>query len=224
MMSSTRMIISAASVPDSRICCLTRKHSVMPRISMSPVEPVMMSIPILLVTAPSAWCALSWDTISLESSPALSQMMVGIMRSALAKHSMARLRLPGVLAASSSTARLMIISGQPPPYTMRESLTVLVSTHRASCSERSASHSTWLEAPRSTMVHASPLATPLNLISLSSPIMISCTSSHVPSTLPVGSSKVEQISPPVTSARRSTPSKSACSMDATPWLDSSCSG
>ncbi len=31
---------------------------------------------------------------------------------------------PGVLAASSSTALAILISGQPPPYTTRESATV----------------------------------------------------------------------------------------------------
>mmetsp|Transcript_10549 Transcript_10549/g.48495 ORF Transcript_10549/g.48495 Transcript_10549/m.48495 type:complete len:223 (+) Transcript_10549:174-842(+) len=222
MMSSTRMIISAASVPESRICCLTLKHSVMPHCSMSPVSPVRMSTPILW--SPRPWLARSWLTISLESRPAFSQMIVGIILSALAKPSMASERLPGVFAASSSTALDMIISGHPPPYTTRLSFTVDTSTQSASWRDRSASPSTCDDAPRSTMVHASPFATPLNLMSLSSPIMISSIKSQVPRTLPSGSSKVEQISPPVTSASRSTPSKSACSMDATPLSLSTCSG
>ena len=158
MMSSTRMIISAASVPESKICRFTRKHSVTPRVAMSPVSPVSTSTPI--VVFPSACAARRRLTISLESSPAFSQMIVGIWRSAFANPSIAIERFPGVLAASSSTALAMTISGAPPPLTTRLSRTVLVRTHRASCRERSASPRTWLEAPRRTIVHASPLATP----------------------------------------------------------------
>jgi len=44
--------------------------------------------------------------------------------------------------------------------------------------ERSASSKIWLVAPRKTMVQASPAATPSNLISLSSPIMISSITSQ----------------------------------------------
>mmetsp|Transcript_2277 Transcript_2277/g.8764 ORF Transcript_2277/g.8764 Transcript_2277/m.8764 type:complete len:235 (+) Transcript_2277:1530-2234(+) len=222
MISSTRTIISAASVPDNKICCFTRKHSVTPLSSMSPTNPVRMSIPALVSPLPCD--ALSCEIISEESRPAFSQIIVGMARNAFANPSMASARFPGVRLASSSTALLMIISGHPPPYTIRLSLTVAVNTQSASCSDRSASPSTCEDAPRNTIVHASPFATPLNLISLSSPIMISSTKSHVPNTLPAGSSKVEQISPPVTSARRSTPSKSACSMDVTPLLINTCSG
>mmetsp|Transcript_13009 Transcript_13009/g.55492 ORF Transcript_13009/g.55492 Transcript_13009/m.55492 type:complete len:223 (+) Transcript_13009:203-871(+) len=222
MMSSTRMIISAASVPESRICCLTRKHSVTPHTAMSPTCPVRISTP--AVVSPRPWLARSCETISDESNPAFSQMMVGIALSALAKPSMASERFPGVFEASSSTALLITISGHPPPSTTRESFTVLTNTHSASCKDRSASPSTCDDAPLKTIVHASPLATPLNLMSLSSPIMISSTRSHVPRTFPDASSNVEQISPPVTSARRSTPSKSACSMDVTPLFINTCSG
>ena len=49
-------------------------------------------------------------------------------------------------------------SGQPPPHTTRESRTAAASTHRASCRDRSASSSKWLDAPRSTMVAAAPRA------------------------------------------------------------------
>ena len=85
------------------------------------------------------------------------------------------------------------------------------STHSASCSERSASSSRCEEAPRSTIVHASPHATPEKCTSRSSPIMISSTSLHSPSLTSPGLSKVETISPPSTSASRSMPTKSACS-------------
>ena len=48
----------------------------------------------------------------------------------------------------------------PPPYTTLVSFTVCWSTHRASWSERSASSRICWVAPRTTMVHASPSATP----------------------------------------------------------------
>jgi hypothetical protein len=50
----------------------------------------------------------------------------------------------------------------PPPYTVRVSLMVCDSTHRASCSDRSASSKICCVAPRSMIVHASPRATPLH--------------------------------------------------------------
>ena len=46
--------------------------------------------------------------------------------------------------------------------------------------------------------------------------MISSMSLHSPNVDRSGRSKVEAISPPVTAARRSIPSKSACSIDTTP--------
>ena len=51
---------------------------------------------------------------------------------------------------------------------------------------------------------------------LSAPTMISSMSLHSPSVERSGLSKVEAISPPVTAARRSIPSKSACSIETTP--------
>ena len=65
---------------------------------------------------------------------------------------------------------------------------------------------------------------PENLIILSSPIMISSMRSQCPSLTRSGRSKVEQISPPRTSASLSTPSKSACSIAMTPASANSCSG
>lgn len=50
----------------------------------------------------------------------------------------------------------------------------------------------------------------------SSPIIISSISLQLPSLTSLGLSKVDTISPPSTSARRSMPSKSACSMAITP--------
>mmetsp|Transcript_6658 Transcript_6658/g.27146 ORF Transcript_6658/g.27146 Transcript_6658/m.27146 type:complete len:219 (+) Transcript_6658:93-749(+) len=208
------MIISAASVALSKTCCLTLKDSKMPRCFISPTAPSMTSTPALEpgVACAARSCAMS----SAESRPALSAMVVGMPRSARAKASMASAFLPGVRAASSSTALAMQISGAPPPHTTLVSCTVCCSTHSASCMERSASSSTCIEAPRMTMVHASPSLTPPKRISLSSPIMISSISSHSPSLTSSGWSKVEVISPPVTSASRSMPSKSACSIDMMP--------
>jgi hypothetical protein len=47
---------------------------------------------------------------------------------------------------------------------VRLQLTVSLSTQSASCSDLSASSRMWLLAPRSTMVHASPSATPAHNI------------------------------------------------------------
>lgn len=69
--------------------------------------------------------------------------------------------------------------------------------------------------------HTPPL--PLNGIDFS-PIMTSSIRSHCPSFTFPGLSKVETISPPVTRAKRSTPSKSACSMAMIPASANSCSG
>ena len=89
-------------------------------------------------------------------------------------------------------------SGQPPPHTTRESRTAAASTHRASCRDRSASSSKWLDAPRSTMVAAAPRAQPLKWTRRSSPTMISETESAVPRTAVDGSSNVDAMSAPVT--------------------------
>ena len=78
----------------------------------------------------------------------------------------------------------MRISGHPPPYTTRASFTVSLSTHSASCSERSASSKMCVLAPRSTMVHASPSATREKWMSRSSPIITSSMSPQVPSFTP----------------------------------------
>mmetsp|Transcript_6020 Transcript_6020/g.20585 ORF Transcript_6020/g.20585 Transcript_6020/m.20585 type:complete len:288 (-) Transcript_6020:1009-1872(-) len=222
MMSSTRRIISAASVAERSTCCFTRKHSLIPSAFMSPTAPVMTSTPARLVG--SACAARKLLTRSALSRPALSEMMVGIWRRARAYASMARDFLPGVEEAASSMTLLICISGYPPPYTTRLSLTVLCSTQRASCSERSASSSRWVEAPRSTMVQASPFSTPEKWMSLSSPIMISSISLHVPSLTSSGRSNVLVMSPPRTRERRSMPSKSACSIAMTPASVKSCSG
>lgn len=53
-------------------------------------------------------------------------------------------------------------------------------------------------------------------LTLSSPIIISSMVSHRPNLTKLGLSKVLAISPPLTSANRSTPSKSACSMHMMP--------
>ena len=56
-------------------------------------------------------------------------------------------------------------------------------------------------APRSTMVHASPSATPEKWTSLSSPIMISSITLHRPSFTASGVSNVDAISPPAPARR-----------------------
>ena len=82
----------------------------MPSSATSPASPRTTSMPMRDVgSAPCA--ALRLATISLLSSPALSQMVAGSALSALAKAYMARDFLPGVLLASSSTALAMRISG-----------------------------------------------------------------------------------------------------------------
>ena len=134
---------------------------------------------------PGPWRASQAADQLLRVRPALSAMMVGSCRSARANalytaldtssnnntteannktvtHSTASCFLPSVRAASSSTDFAMSASEQPPPYTMRVSVaTVCDSTHRASCSERSASSSTCSPGPRSTTVQAAAFGTPL---------------------------------------------------------------
>ena len=107
------------------------------------------------------------------------------------------------------------------------------------------------EAPRRMIEQAVPDLQPEKRMSLSSPTMISSISLHSPSVTSSGLSKVDAISPlsshafthsfihspyhiasqrvdvpayPVTAARRSMPSKSACSMDTTPASVKICSG
>ena len=67
-------------------------------------------------------------------------------------------------------------------------------------------------APLNTIVQARPISTPEKWINLSSQIIISSISLQCPSLTDSGLSKVDAISPPVTKARRSIPSKSACSI------------
>ena len=62
---------------------------------------------------PSAWAARSSATSCWLSKPALSAMMVGSWRSALAKACMAAASLPAVLRARFSTAVAISISEQP---------------------------------------------------------------------------------------------------------------
>mmetsp|Transcript_9878 Transcript_9878/g.17200 ORF Transcript_9878/g.17200 Transcript_9878/m.17200 type:complete len:238 (+) Transcript_9878:788-1501(+) len=222
MMSSTRRIISAASVAEMRTCSLTLNDSVMPSSTMSPRHPRCMSSPAVVLWF--ACAARSWVTSSEASKPPLSAMMVGSCRRARAYASMASAFFPAVSWASWSTAWAHSISLAPPPYTIRVSFTAVSSTHRASCRLRSASSRTCWLAPRSTIVHASPAATPEKRMSLSSPMMTSSMSLQCPSFVFPGSSNVEAISAPRTAARRSMPSKSACSMAMTPWSAKYCSG
>mmetsp|Transcript_17 Transcript_17/g.59 ORF Transcript_17/g.59 Transcript_17/m.59 type:complete len:223 (+) Transcript_17:184-852(+) len=222
MISSTLTIISAASVADKSTCCFTLKLSVIPNSVISPTCPFKTFTPMFV--SPSACLALNCETISPESKPALSQIIDGMHLNALAKHSIASERFPGVFSASCSTALDMIISAHPPPQITRESLTAVFNTHNASCRERSASAKICVDAPLKTIVHASPFATPENLIKRSSPIIISSIKSHSPNFADSGVSNVLKISPPVTKANRSTPSKSACSIAATPASAKICSG
>mmetsp|Transcript_17157 Transcript_17157/g.52779 ORF Transcript_17157/g.52779 Transcript_17157/m.52779 type:complete len:222 (-) Transcript_17157:1071-1736(-) len=221
-MSSTRRIISAASAAETRTWSLDLKDSRTPSSVMSATSPFDMSRP--AVARPAACAARRRVTSSHASKPPLSAMIAGSVRSARAKASIAMAFLPGVLATSASIARAMRTSQQPPPGIVRVSRTVRDSTQSASWSDRSASSRTCVDAPRSTTVHASPDAQPLKRMSLSSPIMISSMRSQVPSVARSGRSNVEQMSAPNTAARRSTPSKSACSMAMTPHFAKISSG
>jgi len=80
--------------------------------------------------------------------------------------------------------------------------------------------------PLKTIVHASFLLQPENLITLSSPIKISSIESHVPrtSSLLSGLSKVDTISAPRAAEILYIPSKSACSITMIPFSTSNCSG
>mmetsp|Transcript_10039 Transcript_10039/g.25055 ORF Transcript_10039/g.25055 Transcript_10039/m.25055 type:complete len:270 (-) Transcript_10039:903-1712(-) len=222
-MSSTRRIISAASDADSKTWDLTLNDSSTLSCEMSPMHPLFMSRP--AVESPLLWRARSCATSSSASSPPFWAMMVGIIRSARANASMATDCLPGVVAASWSTALAITISDTPAPSTTRFSFaTAWEITHSASCRERSASSRPCLVEPRRMIVQASPLGTPENLIIRSSPIMNSEMSLHVPSCTFSGWSNVETISAPSTRDSRSMPSKSACSMAMIPFSVKNCSG
>mmetsp|Transcript_14826 Transcript_14826/g.39379 ORF Transcript_14826/g.39379 Transcript_14826/m.39379 type:complete len:223 (-) Transcript_14826:657-1325(-) len=222
MMSSTRMIISAASAAEQSCDILLLNDSMMPSSAMSAVPPTLNDRPV--VCSPRACAARRLPTISCESKPALSARMHGICINALAKASMATLSLPSTFFISSMMWVAMAISMAPPPWTTRVSVMVWNRTASASWRERSASSRMWLDAPRSTIVHASPSWQPENLITLSSPIMISSILLQNPSLVSSGLSKVEAMSAPSTAAMRSVPSKSECSMAITPASLKSWSG
>eukprot|EP00977_Amphora_coffeiformis_P027992 scaffold34678_cov248-Amphora_coffeaeformis.AAC.6 len=107
--------------------------------------------------------------------------MVGNCRRARANALMAKAFFPGVSVAALSMAAAMATSVQPPPYTVRGSLTVDVKMANASCKDRSASSNTCVEAPRKTIEQASPDLQPEKRNTLSSPINISSIKSHSPS-------------------------------------------
>mmetsp|Transcript_115709 Transcript_115709/g.248616 ORF Transcript_115709/g.248616 Transcript_115709/m.248616 type:complete len:225 (+) Transcript_115709:172-846(+) len=222
MISSTLKIISAASAALTNTCNLLLYASRTPSSHMFPISPIFMFSPAEL--SPAACAARNWVMSSEESYPALSAIMVGSWRRALAKASMARAALPDTVGTCSSMALAIAISMQPPPQMTLVSLIVSVSTQRASCSERSASSSKCEEAPRRMMVQAEPPLQPEKRMRLSSPTVISSMSSHSPRRTNSGLSKVDAISPPVTAARRSMPSKSACSILTTPASVNICSG
>lgn len=104
--------------------------------------------------------------------------------------------------------------------------TVWTRTQRASWRDLSASSKIcWLE-PLRTIVQASFLLQPENLITLSSPIRISSIESQVPkiSSLRSGLSKVERIYAPKAAEILYIPSKSACYITKIPLSTKSCSG
>mmetsp|Transcript_13390 Transcript_13390/g.29045 ORF Transcript_13390/g.29045 Transcript_13390/m.29045 type:complete len:226 (+) Transcript_13390:111-788(+) len=223
MTSSTRMTISAASTAELTMAYLSLNDSAIPSAWTSAATPRSMSRP--MWCSPRAWCALSVPTSSAASSPALSAMIPGSARNARAKESIASAILPCSAAAASSTALAIASSAHPAPRTMRDSTAAVCdSTHNASCSDRSASSSSCEFAPRSTTVHAAPAEHPENRSTVCSPIITSSTFSHFPSSTLPGSSNVDTIDVPVTSANRSTPSKSACSIAMMPLLEKNCSG
>mmetsp|Transcript_50669 Transcript_50669/g.68946 ORF Transcript_50669/g.68946 Transcript_50669/m.68946 type:complete len:237 (-) Transcript_50669:842-1552(-) len=213
MISSTRKIISAASAADDKTCSLDLKLSLTPSSFISATLPSYMCNP--AVFCPDAWAARSCVTRRELSYPALSAIIVGMALSDLEKASMARADFPETFATSLSIARAIAISVHPPPGIVLVMATVRARTQSASCIDLSASSRRWFEAPLKTIVHAAPPPHPENWIRRSSPIIISSISFTVPSLTDSGCSNVEHISPPVTAARRSMPSKSACSMDIT---------
>mmetsp|Transcript_43568 Transcript_43568/g.100360 ORF Transcript_43568/g.100360 Transcript_43568/m.100360 type:complete len:223 (-) Transcript_43568:961-1629(-) len=222
MMSSTRMIISAASAAAQSCDILLLKDSRMPFSSIFPMSALGKSRPQLL--CPLACAARSLPSKSAESRPPLSAMIAGICCNAFAKCSMAMLSFPDTFPICSSTAADISISMAPPPWTTLVSVTVWYNTAKASCNDRSASSKTWVDAPLRTMAQASPCTQPENLITLSSPIIISSILSQKPSCALSGSSKVDRMSAPSTAANRSVPSKSECSMAITPASLNSWSG
>lgn len=128
--SSTLKIISAASLAANSAYSFTLRHSVIPNSFMSPISPSLISRP--LSVFPLKISPLRFYTSSAESSPALSQMIVGSYLRALEYPSIAKDSFPFVERAISSTAKDMRISELPPPYTTLEFYTVYWRTQRAS--------------------------------------------------------------------------------------------
>ena len=112
--SSTLKIISAASVAETSACSFTRRHSVMPSSFILSTLPENIFKP--ASASPPAMAARRFCTISAESYPALSAMIVGSYLRARAIASTARACLPSTDLASSSTARAILTSAFPPPY------------------------------------------------------------------------------------------------------------
>ena len=141
-------------------------------------------------------------------------MIVGIYLRALPYASIASPYLPATVLAYYSHAAAIYISVLPPPQTTLEFFTVVTNTHNASCNDLSTSSRICDDAPLKIIVHASFLLHPENLITLSSPIIISSIKSQWPRTYSLlsGASNVDKISAPVAAAILSIPSKSACSI------------
>lgn len=136
-MSSTRRIISAASVAEIRACSFTRRHSVTPIFYISSTLPSNILIPALWL--PLLTSARKFVISSAASYPPFSQMIVGSWRNARAKASTAIAYFPLSDFASSSTARDILISELPPPRIHLWFLQAATKTQIASWSDRSAS-------------------------------------------------------------------------------------
>mmetsp|Transcript_35203 Transcript_35203/g.105897 ORF Transcript_35203/g.105897 Transcript_35203/m.105897 type:complete len:226 (+) Transcript_35203:168-845(+) len=174
--------------------------------------------------SPSACLFRSSVTTWMASSPAFSASVYGTTSIASANARTQYECMPSSESAHLESSYESRISGAPPPGVRNRFLTRQRSTQSASCSERCASSTTCVLAPRSTIDEACELGQPEKRTSLSSPIITSSMSSHDPSLTRSGVSKVETMSPSSTSASRSVPSKSECSIDMTPASAKRCSG
>lgn len=160
------------------------------------------------------------------SKPPLFATAAGSALNARAKPYIAAPTRPGTDYDACSTAFAITVSALPAPSTTRPfTAAVCETTASASWRERSASSRMCPDAPRNTIVDARAHGRPEKRSNVSSPIIISSSRSHVPSCTSPGVSKVLATSaPPRTKLRRSTPSKSACSIHVIPCFAKYCYG
>mmetsp|Transcript_22198 Transcript_22198/g.74684 ORF Transcript_22198/g.74684 Transcript_22198/m.74684 type:complete len:317 (-) Transcript_22198:692-1642(-) len=185
-MSSMRTMVTAASVANCTILILARVGSSTPAATLSRTSPLYTSSPVrarcaLEASCCAAWClARSLATRSVASCAPLMASCFGMTRSASAKAATASCsRVPSV-SAKVSRYTLRAVSTAPPPGTTELDSRTRLTTHWASCRERSTSERRCSLAPRSSTEHALDILPPLTTMKSSSPTRCSPHASACP--------------------------------------------